>query len=112
MKIKLIIFDLDGVLIDSRNNMKESWIKLMKENKLNIPFKNYFQYVGLPFKKILIKLGINKNLDTLEKQYFSNSRKFIDRIIPYSDVKKELKNLQKKYLISIVTSKKKIQFIF
>ena len=29
-KYKMVIFDLDGVLIDSKNNMKISWNKLKK----------------------------------------------------------------------------------
>lgn len=107
MQIKLIIFDLDGVLIDSKKNMYFSWSKLMIENKIKVNFKNYFEHIGLPFKKILLKIGIKKNLNHLESQYFKNSRKFRNKIIPYKNVKETLSDLQKKYLISIVTSKKR-----
>ena len=51
-KIKLVIFDLDGVLIDSKQNMKVSWNAARKKFNLKQKFKDYFQYVGLPFNKI------------------------------------------------------------
>ena len=44
--IKLLIFDLDGVLINSKNNMSISWKVLSKENKLNIHFREYFKKIG------------------------------------------------------------------
>ena len=105
--IKLLIFDLDGVLINSKNNMSISWKILSKENKLNIHFREYFKKIGLPFKQILSELGIKKNQNTLEKQYFKNSLKYKNKIKPYKNVNKILIKLQKKYLLSIVTSKRK-----
>ena len=47
---KIIIFDLDGVIIDSKKNMKISGRFIVKNN-LKIDFKNYFSFIGLPFKK-------------------------------------------------------------
>tara|TARA_Y100000741_G_C18187913_1_gene532229 strand:+ start:245 stop:868 length:624 start_codon:yes stop_codon:yes gene_type:complete len=105
--IKLIIFDVDGVLIDSKQNMKMSWEKLCKENELNIKFQEYFKYIGTSFKKILNKLNVYKNQKNLEKNYFINSKKFIYKIKPYKGVNNELKFLQKKYILSIITSKNK-----
>ena len=61
MKKKLVIFDLDGVLIDSRENMKLSWNSLNKQFNLNLKFKRYLYYIGLPFEKILKNLGIKKH---------------------------------------------------
>ena len=58
---KIIIFDLDGVIIDSKNNMKISWETCCKKNNMNITFLSYFKFIGLPFKKILILLNIKKN---------------------------------------------------
>ena len=57
---KLIIFDLDGVLIDSINNMKYAWEKSCKQSKLNIDFNKYKKFIGLPFEEILKKLKIPK----------------------------------------------------
>ena len=73
MKFKNIIFDLDGVLINSRSNMNLSWTNTAKKFDLKINFKQYEKYIGLPFKKILTKLGIKKNFLGIEKTYSQQS---------------------------------------
>ena len=60
MKNKLIIFDLDGVLIDSIENMRISLNQTAKSLNLNLNFKEYKKFLGLPFEKIMNKMGINK----------------------------------------------------
>jgi len=57
---KLIIFDVDGVLIDSKKNMRLSFNKMIKKNKMNLKFENYFNQIGLPFSSIMKNLGIKK----------------------------------------------------
>ena len=57
---KNIIFDLDGVLIDSLENMKTSWNATNKKYKLNISFKKYYDCIGKPFIEILKSLGVEK----------------------------------------------------
>ena len=36
LKFKFFIFDLDGVLFDSKKNMKKSWNSVKKKHKINI----------------------------------------------------------------------------
>ena len=104
----MIIFDLDGVLLNSKINMKYAWNFAKIENNLNTPFENYFKNIGYPFKKILNKLKINKNQLSIQKSFKKGSIKNINRIKLYPDVKKVLKYLKKKeYLIGILTSKDK-----
>ena len=55
---KHFIFDLDGVLFNSIDNMKYSWNKVNEENKLNVSFSKYKKYIGFPFDTILNKLEI------------------------------------------------------
>ena len=57
---KLIIFDLDGVIIDSKENMRVSWKAVNKSLNLKISFKRYFDKIGMPFEDILKKLRINR----------------------------------------------------
>ena len=57
-KFKTIIFDLDGVLIDTKENMRLSWEQVRKKLNINQKFDDYFKYIGLPFDKILKKIGI------------------------------------------------------
>ena len=104
----MIVFDLDGVLFNSKINMKYAWNYAKKKNNLNIPFEKYFKNIGYPFVNILTKLKINKNQLSIQKSFKQGSIKNINRIKLYPDVKKVLKYLKtKKYLIGILTSKDK-----
>ena len=60
-KKKIIIFDLDGVLINSKRNMIDTIKKTNKFCGIYIKFHEYEKYIGMPFEKILNKIGI-KNL--------------------------------------------------
>ena len=92
--IKLIIFDFDGVLIDSINNMKFAWGKTKKKSNIKIPFNNYKKFIGLPFIEILKKLKINK-------KYF----KIISRNYNHYSLKKiSLMKIKKKDLTVLNTS--------
>ena len=54
----MVIFDLDGVLINSKNNMRKSWNKVREIHKIRNKFEEYFKYIGLPFLEILKRLRI------------------------------------------------------
>ena len=58
-KIKYFIFDLDGVLLDSKSNMEYAWNGVRKEAFVTKQFKEYEKFIGLPFQKILSKLKLN-----------------------------------------------------
>ena len=60
MKIKLLIFDLDGVLINSLPNMKYSWKKVRKICDVKSNFSDYQKFIGLEFYDILSKLDLKK----------------------------------------------------
>lgn len=108
-KIKLVIFDLDGVLIDSKQNMKVSWNAARKKFNLKQKFKDYFQYVGLPFNKILDNLLIHKSVHAqIKNNYSRNSLKYIKKIRLYPDTLRTINKLKKNGIkIAIVTSKDK-----
>lgn len=106
----LVIFDLDGVLIDSMPNMKKSWKEVAKRLDLKQSFEEYIKYLGLPFEEILKKIGIKekKLIKKIKKIYEANSIKNIKKIKFYSGFKYILKYLKKKdYRLSIITSKNK-----
>ncbi len=106
--LKLIIFDVDGVLINSKQNMKLAFKKMCKKNKIqNLIFDNYFKKIGIPFSKIMMSLGVKNNIERLKKDYFNFSLDLRKKIKPYEGVYKTLKILQKNYCIAIVTSKSK-----
>ena len=105
-KKKLIIFDLDGVLIDSKINMKFAWQGAKNRYNLDTSFNEYFQNIGKPFTKILDNLNILSNQKRIEKEFFSQSIKHFNKIKVYKNVKYLLNHLKKRGVISaIVTSK-------
>jgi HAD superfamily hydrolase (TIGR01549 family) len=105
---KLIIFDLDGVLIDSRENMEASWLCVQDKFNLNIPFKEYIKHIGKPFRSILLSLGIKNNFKNIKSCYDNASIKCINKIRTYPNVLNSLKKITKKGKeIAIVTSKDK-----
>jgi len=104
-KIKIICFDLDGVLINSLKNMNYAWKMTCLENKLKVPFFKYKKYIGLTFFDILEKLDIKKNKKKIFSDYNKFSKKKINLIKLYPFINKELKKIKKKYLIGLITSK-------
>lgn len=105
MKKNLYIFDLDGVLIDSKENMRLSWDHVKKKFFLKQNFHKYFQHIGKPFNKILKDINITSKKDEIYKSYNLHSLKNEKKIKLYKNVKKTLKKLKKKNLVAIVTSK-------
>ncbi len=106
-----LIFDLDGVLIDSKDNMHASWKKVQKiHNLYHIDFEDYFKHIGRPFFEILKILGIKKNLEKIKKTYQIESSKEKNKIKFYKNAINTLINLKnKKFVLSIVTSKDTIR---
>jgi phosphoglycolate phosphatase len=97
-KYDLVIFDLDGVLINSKENMKISWNIVRKKFKIKKSFNNYFKYIGYPFFVILKKLLIKKNFNKIQAEYNKNSLKHFNKIDLYKDIKQTLDYLKKKKL--------------
>lgn len=106
MKTKLIVCDLDGVILNSRENMKVSWNIVKKKFNLNVNFENYFMKIGKPFQSILKDLNIRTNNELIEKTYHNASIEYEENIKFYSGAIETLKILEKKnILLAICTSK-------
>jgi phosphoglycolate phosphatase len=102
---RLFIFDLDGVIFDSKRNMELAWGETSKKFNLNIPFQLYFRKIGMPFLKILESLGVQAS-EKIFQCFKKKSLKEIQVIKPYKNVIKILEYLKKnKIKFSIVTSK-------
>ena len=69
-KKNLIIFDLDGVLIDSIENMKLALKMTSLSVNIKLDFKLYKKYLGLPFEIIMSKMGIKKDVKKIKKKIF------------------------------------------
>ena len=64
----LIIFDLDGVLVNSIKNMNHSLNQTSNFLKIKLNFNEYKKYLGLPFEKIMKKIGFKKNIAKIKKK--------------------------------------------
>jgi phosphoglycolate phosphatase len=105
-KKKLIIFDLDGVLINSLRNMKFALSKTNKKLNLQLDFTEYKRYIGLPFKNIISNMRIKKNLSLIEKTYNNYAKK--NKVVYINKkTKVDLMKLKRNYKMAIFTSKNK-----
>jgi len=109
-KFRHFILDLDGVVFNTKNNMKIAWNKTRKKFNIKQSFSRYFCNIGIPFEKILHIIGIKKDIHYIEK--IKNYYKLISiqnnhHVKIYKDVKKTFLNIKKSKdrYISIVTSK-------
>lgn len=102
----LVIFDLDGVLIDSRDNMEASWRAVCEELGWNVPFAAYFSRIGLPFGAILDNLGLKDQQEEAAAVYAAASVERFDLIRVYAGISTMLARLRRAGLkTAIVTSK-------
>ena len=105
-KKKIFIFDLDGVLINSKKNMENSWLVVRKKFLIKKTFKDYEKFIGLKFLEILQKLKIKKDTKKIEKEYKLQSIKNINLITLKPNTKIFLNYLRKKgKKIALLTSK-------
>ena len=106
------IFDLDGVIFDSKKNMSYSWNKTKKRFNLKVSFEKYFQNVGKPFDEILKALKITPS-PKIANYYKESSLRSVSKIKLYPNIKKTLKYLKTKNIkFSIVTSKDRVRTKF
>jgi HAD superfamily hydrolase (TIGR01549 family) len=105
-KIKLYIFDLDGVLLDSSKNMSLAWQDVKNKFNINIPFFEYKKHIGLPFFTILKNIGIKKDYFKIKKIYSASSIKnFKKKTTLFKDAIKVINTLKRESKIAILTSK-------
>jgi HAD superfamily hydrolase (TIGR01549 family) len=105
-KIKLYIFDLDGVLLDSSKNMSLAWQDVKKKLNINIPFFEYKKHIGLPFFTILKNIGIKKDYFKIKKIYSKSSiQNFRKKTTLFKDTIKVINTLKRESKIAILTSK-------
>ena len=57
-KIEHVAFDLDGVLIDSLEVMRNSWTTVNEKLNIQKTFEAYAEHIGRPFFDILLQLEI------------------------------------------------------
>jgi len=106
MKNRLVLFDLDGVLLDSADNMRQSWAVLLQKTGLSIPFNDYFSRIGRPFPDIMELLGLGSEAVRLEKIYMTASFDFLRAATFFPGTVEILQQLNSNRIkVGVVTSK-------
>lgn len=105
--ITTVLFDFDGVLIDSLPVMELAWSEVQSSLGISQPFSSYKKHIGIPFERILSELDIDPNLYFQVKHIYSKASEAhmkSVRIMPYA---KQLLHdlLIHNYKIALVTSK-------
>ena len=109
---KLVLFDLDGTLLDTDLLLVLTWTDLYKKYRPNdIPrLDEVVKFSGPPIKESLANTFPNVDLDVLYKDFNETSRPYYDKYVttyPYGkELIKELKNRGIK--VGVVSSKHRI----
>ena len=107
---RLILFDLDGVLLNSRENMSFAWSKASEAAGIDVDFEAYFREIGRPFSSILRRLGIADPDHVVESTFRVASMERLDLLSFYPKVRRVLVQLSSEdFMLGIVTSKDKLR---
>lgn len=103
---KLVLFDLDGVLLHSHDNMRKAWEVVLRDTEVDRPFEDYFALIGRPFKDIMGLLGVTGDLARIERVYMTASFEFLLQANFFDGVPETLAELAARGLkLGVVTSK-------
>ena len=103
-KIKVIIFDFDGVIVDSNSAYEHVFERLAKKHNVKIKKEEILHHFGEHPKHILKEIfhgDIDKIFDEYKK--IITGRNFIRKIRLMAVAKKELGKLKKKYTLALAS---------
>lgn len=106
----LVLFDLDGVLLDTKPNMEYAWNSVRNKfpaETFAASFEDYFALIGRPFDDILQLLGIVP-APAIQKEYSRASTEGRHLVEVFEGVDAALSDLKAEgHRLGIVTSKDK-----
>jgi len=98
LKVRAVIFDIDGTLIDSLDVIAESLVEAAKEIGYNIESKDVKKLIGMPGKEIvkqLLKVSDPQQIKEILEKWEKNQRKiYAKRVKLYPKVKETLEYLK------------------
>jgi phosphoglycolate phosphatase len=102
----LVLFDLDGVLLDSRENMRLSWDRVRGQLGVTVSFDRYFEEIGKPFLAIMDRIGLGDRGPAIEAVFRTASMENLSMLRFYPDVDRTISSLESAGIkLGIVTSK-------
>lgn len=106
----LVLLDLDGVLVDSRDAMETAWRAVQRDLGVTTPFGDYFREIGRPFRDILARLGLSAQADEIERVYRATALREAPRVPAFPGIPAALARLARRGVkLGVVTSKARSQ---
>jgi phosphoglycolate phosphatase len=106
----LVLLDLDGVLVDSRDAMEEAWSAVQHDLGIATPFAAYFREIGRPFGEIVRRLGLEERCDEIERVYRATALREASHVPAFPGVEDALRRLAARGVkLGVVTSKARAQ---
>ena len=103
---RLVLLDLDGVLVDSRDAMEQAWRAVQHEVGVATPFADYFAEIGRPFADILRRLGLTDDAVEIERVFRATALREAPRVPAFPGVESALASLVERGIkLGVVTSK-------
>lgn len=92
--IQGVIFDLDGVLLDSSANMEASWEAVPEHLRKGVSYEHFRLAVGLPFKVAMKSLGLESAAQEIETFYRRGSLALQHLSVPFLGSNETLRELR------------------
>ncbi|HEY4281264.1 MAG TPA: HAD family hydrolase [Conexibacter sp.] len=109
-RCRLALFDLDGVLVDSRAAMEEAWEAVQRDLGVTVPFAAYFREIGRPFGDIMERLELVEEAAEIERVYRATALRTAPRVPAFPGVEEALAALAVAGVkLGVVTSKARPQ---
>lgn len=107
---ELVLLDLDGVLVDSRDAMETAWRAVQHDVGVSTPFTAYFREIGRPFRDILARLELTEQADEIERVFRATALREAPRVPAFPGIHTALARLDKRGVkLGVVTSKARSQ---
>jgi len=102
---ELVLFDLDGVLVDTLPVMRSAWEAVRSDYGIQIPFESYVQHLGRPFPDIMALLGLH-TAEGVESTYDAVSLRNAHLARPFPGIEEALRTIASAGCqLGVVTSK-------
>lgn len=109
MKEKILLFDLDGTLIDSTQAIWESFVLAARDYGLSLEdrYDEVEQKIGMTLAEMFLQVGIPKaKIEECVQTYRGYYKeKFLEKTFLLPKVKETIERVQNSYRMGIVTSK-------